>query len=113
ADQLWGGEGDDTFVVDDLGDVVIEYAGQGVDTVRASIDYQIADDVEIENLVLTGTAVTGIGNHLDNHVTGTDAHNVLYGGAGDDTIDGGAGGDHMWGGEGDDTIIVDDIDDVV
>lgn len=113
ADHMWGGKGDDTFVVDDIGDVVIEVAGEGIDTVRSSIDIQLADDVEIENLTLLGTAVTGIGNHLANVITGTAAHNVLYGGAGNDTIDGGAGADHMWGGEGDDTFIVDDAGDVV
>ena len=35
ADTLTGGAGNDTYVVDNTGDVVIEKANEGIDTVRA------------------------------------------------------------------------------
>ena len=39
ADVLVGGLGNDTYIVDDAGDVVKESAGEGADTVNASVDY--------------------------------------------------------------------------
>jgi len=59
--------------------------------VKASISYTLGSF--IENLVLTGTAVSGTGNALDNILTGNSAANVLDGGAGADTMTGGAGND--------------------
>jgi len=60
----------------------------------------------VHNLTLTGKAnLNGVGNDLDNVITGNSGSNQLFGGAGDDTIsDGGAGGgnDTMFGGEGND-----------
>jgi Ca2+-binding RTX toxin-like protein len=115
-----GGTGDDSYVVDDAGDVVAELAGEGIDQVTASISYALTANVE--NLVLTGAAVGGTGNELDNVITGNDAANLLSGGAGDDTLvgnggddilDGGLGADHMAGGTGNDSYVVDNAGDVV
>ena len=90
ADQMAGGLGNDTYLVDDENDLVIEAANQGTDTVRASVSYTLAANVE--KLVLTGTAdLDGVGNALGNALTGKSGANVLTGGAGNDTIDGGAG----------------------
>ena len=50
-----GGAGNDTYVVDNAGDVVTEAAGEGTDTVQSSIDYTLGANVE--NLTLTGAAV--------------------------------------------------------
>jgi Ca2+-binding RTX toxin-like protein len=92
ADTMAGGTGDDTFHVDDAGDVVTELAGEGIDTVRATISHALA--AEVENLVLMGTAaIDGTGNELGNVLTGNAAANVLTGGGGDDILDGGAGND--------------------
>ena len=102
ADTMTGGAGDDSYVVDAIGDVVIEAANGGTDLVRASIDYGLGANVE--NLTLTGAALLGTGNTLDNTITGN---------AGNNTIDGGAGADTMIGGAGDDVFVVDNLGDVV
>jgi Ca2+-binding RTX toxin-like protein len=87
-----GGAGDDTYVVDALGDRVIELAGAGTDTILSSVAYTLP--VEVENLTLTGNkAIAGSGNTLANVITGNDAANTLTGGAGDDTLAGAGGCD--------------------
>ncbi|MCW1429819.1 calcium-binding protein [Novosphingobium sp. JCM 18896] len=118
ADFMLGGDGDDTYVVDDVGDLVMEFPFGGLDTVRSSISYSLdaAPDTRltVENLALTGAAaINGTGNGLDNLLTGNAAANVLDGRAGNDRIDGGAGADTMIGGLGDDTFYVDNIGDRV
>src|SRR5574338_113817 len=54
ADTLIGGTGNDTYVVDNLGDQVIEETDEGIDTVKSSITYSLTADTE--NLTLTGAA---------------------------------------------------------
>ena len=89
---MTGGAGDDTYVVDTVGDVVIEDEDSGTDTVEAAISYTLGADVE--NLVLTGTAgLSGTGNALANIITGNAGDNLIDGGAGDDTMAGGLGND--------------------
>ncbi|MBX9659536.1 MAG: hypothetical protein K2X00_13280 [Nitrospiraceae bacterium] len=84
ADQLEGGVGDDTYIVDDAGDVVTELVNEGSDTVLSAVSTQLA--AHVENLTLTGNAtVDGTGNELDNVLTGNSAANVLTGGVGNDT----------------------------
>ena len=110
ADTLRGGLGDDNYIVDNVGDVVVELSGQGVDHVSASVSY--ATSANVENLTLTGVAaINGQGNALNNVITGNSAVNELFGFGGNDTLDGGAGADRMYGGEGDDTYIVDNVAD--
>jgi Ca2+-binding RTX toxin-like protein len=91
-DTLAAGLGDDTYYVNDKGDLVVEYANGGIDTVHAGVSYVLPDNVE--NLVLDGAArLDGGGNRLDNVITGNAANNVLAGGGGKDTLDGAAGHD--------------------
>jgi Ca2+-binding RTX toxin-like protein len=112
ADRMAGGAGNDTYIVDNVGDVVIEVSGGGFETVKASVSYGLT--AEVENLVLTGSAaINGTGNGLDNKITGNTASNVLDGGAGNDILDGGAGSDMMRGGIGNDTYVVENAGDLV
>ena len=102
VDTLIGGAGDDQIYVDSGDDVVVEEAGEGTDTVSSSVSYTLV--ANIENLVLTDNATTGIGNALANVITGNSASNSLAGAAGDDTLTGDSGDDTMAGGAGNDTL---------
>lgn len=126
-DLMQGGTEDDTYVVDEAADAIVEFAGEGYDTVLASASYTLMDHVE--ELRLQGAApLSGTGSDealLFNRLIGNDAANVLdgragadellgnggndtlIGGDGDDWLDGGAGADLMQGGAGDDRYRVD------
>ena len=103
-DRMIGGTGNDIYIVDSSKDVVIEKAGQGTDTVKASISYALPADVE--NLILTGSrAINATGNAMANTITGNSAANVLKGGGGNDKLSGGGGADSLYGGAGKDVFI--------
>jgi Ca2+-binding RTX toxin-like protein len=128
-DVLVGGIGNDTYVINSTADVVTEKDGEGLDTVRASVNIS-ALAVFVENLVLTGTAANGGGNGLDNIITGNASNNTLNGnggadtlygdggvdtlngGAGNDILNGGAGADQLNGGADDDVYFIDESDSV-
>ncbi|QQP92758.1 family 16 glycosylhydrolase (plasmid) [Skermanella sp. TT6] len=100
-----GGKGDDSYSVADQGDYVVEKAGEGIDTIKAWGDYTLSKNVE--NLYLQNTTFKGIGNELDNIISGNSAANVLEGGRGDDMLHG-VGGDDLFiyrKGDGHDTIM--------
>jgi Ca2+-binding RTX toxin-like protein len=109
ADLMEGGSGDDTFHVDDPGDHAVEQAGAGRDRVIASLDYELGE--HLEDLELTGGALTGGGNDLDNHLRGNAQGNTLSGGAGSDHLEGMGGDDRLEGGAGDDVLAGDAGDD--
>jgi len=109
ADYMNGGLGNDTYIVDSIGDVIVD-AG-GTDTVYSMIDYTLATG--LENLYLTGDAFRGWGNEAANSIyasaNGSDikgfgGNDRLYGGSSADTIDGGDGDDRIEGGGGNDVL---------
>lgn len=93
ADTLTGGAGNDIYIVDNVGDRVIEAVNGGNDTVRTSLNtYTLSDNVEV--LAFTGTGgFTGTGNALNNIITGGNGVDRLNGGSGNDTLSGGGGND--------------------
>jgi trimeric autotransporter adhesin len=103
ADTMIGGLGDDTYIVDNVDDVVIEYPLEGLDLVQASVTYSLGANVD--NLILTGTSdINGTGNEIDNAILGNIGNNVLSGGAGNDSLMGGAGNDVLYAGSGNNTL---------
>ncbi|WP_281069176.1 M10 family metallopeptidase C-terminal domain-containing protein [Rhizobium sp. CIAT894] len=112
VDTLTGGAGDDTYVIS-IGDIVIENADEGTDTVQTALAaYTLGANVE--NLTYSGTAAfTGTGNGLDNILKGGVGADKLVGAGGNDTLIGGAGSDTMSGGTGDDIYVVDIATDLV
>ena len=120
-DRLEGGAGGDSYTVDNAGDIVIEVAGGGYDTVYSYVSQTLAANVE--RLVLYGSSnLTATGNDLanainaslgSNRVSGLGGADLLYGYGGNDTLDGGTGADTMFGGADNDTYYVDSSGDVV
>jgi Ca2+-binding RTX toxin-like protein len=128
ANTLAGGDGDDLYYVGSLQDQVIEQSPPpptqeaslaGTDTVATNLaEYTLAAGVE--NLIMGGKAGDapavrsflsgkagvrhGVGNDLNNLMTGDLGSERLEGGAGDDTLRGGGGSDTLSGGEGDDQL---------
>jgi Ca2+-binding RTX toxin-like protein len=81
-----GRGGNDTYILNNSNDVVVELAGEGIDTVQSSVTYTLSANVE--NLTLTGTGdINGTGNDLDNLIIGNNGNNIFDGGEGTDTID--------------------------
>ena len=105
-DLMDGGAGDDTYYVDTPADLTFEAANGGTDTVYALINgagyYLYAN---VENLVLGGNTPFGVGNELNNRITGSDSANWLLGGAGDDILDGRGSNDVLFGEAGADTFV--------
>lgn len=101
ADSLIGGLGNDIYQLDNVGDVVVELAGQGIDTVIVGgniLAYNAAvKAAAVENFVLfdlndedgnfaTPLDIAFIGNGLDNSIAGNHGDSSVDAAGGDDTI---------------------------
>jgi Ca2+-binding RTX toxin-like protein len=94
ADTMYGGPDNDEYEVNNAGDVVVEYDGEGtLDNVRSTVSYTLTANVE--NLTLIGTARDGTGNSLPNNIIGNAQNNTLNGGRGNDLLRGEGGRDHF------------------
>jgi VCBS repeat-containing protein len=104
ANTLLGQQGDDLYIIEASGDSVIEFLGEGIDTVQTALGaYTLSTNVE--NLVYTGTgAFTGIGNGGDNSLQGGLGDDFLSAMGGNDVITSGSGNDLLLGGAGADTF---------
>jgi Ca2+-binding RTX toxin-like protein len=92
ADTMVGFGGNDIYVVDNAGDVVVENAGQGNDTVYALSNYTLNAGASVETLSSIDWSSTSALN-----LTGNEIANVVNGNAGANTLDGGAGSDTLTG----------------
>lgn len=104
---LTGADGNDTYVINTMLDVVVEYLDGGIDTIQSSASFTPLQALagNVENIELLGNvAIHAYGNDLDNTLTGNAAANIL---------DGREGADRMVGLAGSDTYVVDNIDDAV
>jgi Ca2+-binding RTX toxin-like protein len=134
ADTLTGLAGNDSYLVNHLGDVVVEASGGGIDTIRTTVrdalgTFSLESLPYVENLTWLGAAAiilkgNGAANVLRADATrstadtlyggaghdslhGYGGNDSLIGGSGNDWIDGGTGADQMIGGTGDDRYVVD------
>ena len=114
ADKMYGGAGSDSYIVDNAGDLVIENANEGTDSVYAKVTHTLAANVEYLFLVEGYGAINGHGNALANWINGNSSDNLISGGdggdvihalGGADTVDGGNQNDSLYGDDGDDTIL--------
>jgi Ca2+-binding RTX toxin-like protein len=102
ANAMRGGIGNDTFIVETVGDTVTENLNEGIDSVRSTIA-SFTLSANIENL--QGEATTS------QILTGNALANVIVGGVAADTLDGAAGDDSLKGGLGNDIYIIDSLND--
>ena len=94
GDTLVGGKGDDTYYLWDNTSVVVEKAGEGIDTVDARFWGPVTLAANVENLLLNSAGSTaGTGNALNNIIVAGTVGATLNGLAGDDVLVGGAKGD--------------------
>ncbi|HEU0097981.1 MAG TPA: calcium-binding protein, partial [Allosphingosinicella sp.] len=102
ADEMRGAAGNDVYMVDDAGDKVFEYVGEGSDEIRTALaSYSLAGNPNVFNVEnLTATS------DVNHDFRGSSANNVITGGSGndvlrlqdggDDTVLAGAGMDNIF-----------------
>ena len=108
VDTMEGGTGNDTYYVDDVDDEVIEAGGEGIDTVLASVNYALAEGVDVETL-----ATTNANGTADLVLFGNSSGNAIIGNNGDNMLKGGGGADQLTGRGGNDMYFVDSADDEI
>ncbi|MBS1732194.1 MAG: hypothetical protein JST02_02765, partial [Bacteroidetes bacterium] len=123
ADIMIGGSGDDTYFIDNIGDIAIELSTASTSYLEtpgfdiafsngALKDMRNGWALNIEGLVYTGTTSIRIdGNSSDNYLASqSTTPDTIFGYDGNDTLDGGSGPDLLTGGTGDDVYFVDSND---
>jgi serralysin len=100
ADRLIGGTGNDTYFADQ-GDQIVEFAGEGVDTVEVTSSYVLVPGVDAEYLT------TYWGSYVALDLTGNASGNVITGNSGNNVINGHDGNDELWGYGGQDSFLFD------
>ncbi|MDQ0321547.1 Ca2+-binding RTX toxin-like protein [Pararhizobium capsulatum DSM 1112] len=108
ADTMSGGGGNDIYIVAEVGDIVSETGGSGVDEIRTTLASYSLVNANVRGAVENLTGLSSTGQTL----VGNSASNQIRGGAGNDRLDGGAGADTLRGGAGNDIYLVDAIDTV-
>jgi Ca2+-binding RTX toxin-like protein len=110
ADVMWGYGGNDFYFVDNVGDIVVERAGEGFDQIFVDniSSYTLQAGSEVEQLSTRGSATTFAVN-----LTGNELNNTIVGNSASNVIDGAAGADVMWGYGGNDFYYVDNSADMV
>jgi Ca2+-binding RTX toxin-like protein len=104
-DAMIGGVGNDGYIVDSVGDQVVELAGEGEDSVQTTLA-SFTLGTNVEHLLYLGAAnFVGTGNASNNVITGGTGNDTLNGGAGNDTLMGGLGNDLLIGGAGNDAMV--------
>lgn len=120
-DTLWGeenatlvgGEGDDTYFVNDLSTRIIESADGGNDTAYRDFSYGglytvyfLDANVETVHIFDNYSFINGYYDFIyeDSETTANDLSNLVFGGLGDNTIHGMAGNDTIHGDRGDDIL---------
>ena len=112
ADRLKGAKGNDIYYIDNAGDVIIEKASQGFDTVKSSIDYILGNN--LERLKLLGSSdIDGTGNKHINLIYGNHGENTLKGGSNNDKLTGFGGDDYLKGGSGNDKVYGNSGEDII
>lgn len=102
SDTVSGGLGNDTYIVDSAGDVVMEAVSGGKDQVKTSVTLA-GLAANVENARLMGSSSLSVtGNGIANVLTGNSANNTLNGSGGNDVLKGGLGNDTLTGGAGKD-----------
>ena len=119
GDTLIGLGGNDTYLVQGQGDVVIEANGGGNDIVYTTVSYNLGSN-EVEALSTVDNSATTpinlVGNFVSQLIVGNYGNNLLNGGSGADTLIGLRGNDlyavgdsriviQEAAGEGDDTVV--------
>lgn len=98
---LIGGADDDTYIVDDIADSIIEKVDAGNDTVESEVSYTLPENVENLKLALDSgwfwfdANIDATGNTLNNNLLGNAAKNTLIGLGGTDTLEGYSGNDTL------------------
>lgn len=101
---VYGGTGNDVYVISDAAIKLSEASGGGADLVKTTVSFTLGS--YFENLMLNGTAsIDATGNTLANRLHGNSGKNSIDGSAGNDLIWGHAGADRLIGGSGADQFV--------